>query len=34
MIEILNNYALALYYQMKYEPSTKILFKIIVSYLS
>ena len=32
MIEILNNYALALYYQMKYEPSTKILFKIIVNY--
>ena len=32
MIEILNNYALVLYYQMKYEPSVKILFKIIVNY--
>ena len=32
IIEILNNYALALYYQMKYEPATKILFKIIVNY--
>ena len=32
MIDILNNYALALYYQMKYEPSVKILFKIIVNY--
>ena len=32
MIEILNNYALALYYQMKYEQSSKILFKIIVNY--
>lgn len=32
MIEILNNYAMALYHQMKYEPSAKILFKIIVNY--
>ena len=32
MIDILNNYALVLYYQMKYEPSVKILFKIIVNY--
>ena len=32
LIEILNNYALVLYYQMKYEPSVKILFKIIVNY--
>ena len=32
LIELLNNYALVLYNQMKYELSTKILFKIIVNY--
>ena len=32
MIEILNNYAMALYYQMKYESSAKVLFKIIINY--
>ena len=32
LIELLNNYALVLYNQMKYELSSKILFKIIVNY--
>ena len=32
MIKILNNYAMTLYYQMKYESSAKILFKIIINY--
>ena len=32
MIEILNNYALILYSQMKYEDASKILYKIIVNY--
>ena len=32
MIELLNNYALILYHQMKYESATKNLFKIIVNY--
>jgi len=32
MIEILLNYSLSLYYQMKYESSTKILYDIIINY--
>ena len=32
IIELLNNYAITLYNQMKYEPASKILFKIIVNY--
>ena len=32
LIEILNNYALILYRQMKYESASKILYKIIVNY--
>ena len=30
--ELLNNYAMTLYYQMKYESSAKVLFKIIINY--
>ena len=32
IIELLNNYAVSLYEQMKYEPAAKILFKIIINY--
>ena len=32
IIELLNNYAVSLYEQMKYEPAAKILFKIIIKY--
>ena len=32
MIDILNNYALSFYYQMKYEQSAKILYNIIINY--
>ena len=32
IIKLLNNYAISLYKQMKYEPAAKILFKIIVNY--
>ena len=32
MIDILNNYALSFYYQMKYEQAAKILYNIIINY--
>ena len=32
IVELLNNYAISLYNQMKYGPAAKILFKIIINY--